>query len=140
MKKIKFTETRHFTRTGENFLAGSEHVLADDQAARWVRRHAAVYVSMDMPEPAAAPMDSAADVAPAATVETKIYADGMSATGTPPLPELSPAEQDAKDVNAMVSAADVAKSDSGNPGVGAKHVPHRGAGRPAGKHTGPRNK
>lgn len=29
------------------------------------------------------------------TVETKVYTDGTSATGTPPLPELSPAQQEA---------------------------------------------
>ena len=36
----------------------------------------------------------ALDHAPASTVETKLYTDGATATGTAPLPELSPAQQE----------------------------------------------
>lgn len=49
-------------------------------------------------DPAPAPVDTTVGsvIDPAApVVETKIYADGLSATGTAPLPDQSPAEQDA---------------------------------------------
>ena len=41
------------------------------------------------------PGASAPDVDPAHAVETVTYSDGITATGTPPLPALSPAQQDA---------------------------------------------
>lgn len=41
------------------------------------------------------PGASAPDVDPAHAVETVTYSDGTTATGTPPLPVLSPAQQDA---------------------------------------------
>lgn len=43
---------------------------------------------------------------PNTLVETKVYTDGTSATGTPPLPDMSPAQQDAADA----AAADFQKA------------------------------
>ncbi len=133
MRTIKFTEDRHFQRTGENFKAGEIHVLRDDQAARWVRRNAAVYVNLGTV------LLDAGDLYPP-EVETVVYADGTVATGVAPLPNLSPFEQEAVSVDPVVSPADVEKSDGSDSGVRPQYEQGRGRGRPPGKHSGNRNK
>jgi hypothetical protein len=43
---------------------------------------------------------------PASTVETKLYSDGTSATGTAPLPDLSPDQQDAQTASQILLGSD----------------------------------
>lgn len=64
-------------------------------------------------EPSLSPSSGGSGTGEGLVIETKQYADGSSATGVAPLPDLSPAEQDAADLpNAAASPA--ASQDAGN--------------------------
>lgn len=141
MRTIKFLEDRHFTRTGEDFKAGTEYTLADDQAARWVRRNAAVYVVAGM-DLAAGPDQTAV-----ATIKNKggeaVLADiaVVEAQSGPSVVDAgeSQSKESGDGVN-LERAADLATQNSGSAGQRAVNVKPGSKPRQAGKNTGNRNK